>query len=61
MGRAGEGGGAPGKAEKAEYRRLLEETDDAAGLVGNIEEDTVRLGELDESIRRTEEDTAAVK
>ncbi|MDR1618895.1 MAG: hypothetical protein LBS06_07610 [Treponema sp.] len=61
MGRAGEGGGAPGKAERAEYHRLLEEIDNAAGLVGKIEEDTVHLGELDESIRQTEEDTAAVK
>ncbi|MDR1618121.1 MAG: hypothetical protein LBS06_03625 [Treponema sp.] len=61
MGRAGEDRGTPGKADRAEYRRLLEETDDAAGQAAKIEADTAHLGELEESIRRTEEDTAAVK
>jgi chromosome segregation ATPase len=61
MGRAGEDGGGPGKADRAEYRRLLGEVDDAAGQAAKIEADTARLKELEESIRRTEEDMAAVK
>jgi chromosome segregation ATPase len=59
MARAGKAG--PGKADRAEYRRLLGEMDAAAGQAAKIDADTARLKELEESIRRTEEDTAAVK
>ncbi|MDR2159005.1 MAG: hypothetical protein LBP23_02935 [Treponema sp.] len=60
MGRAGEGD-VPGKADRAEYRRLREEIDNVAGLVEKIEEDTVHLEKLEESIRLTEGDLAALK
>jgi chromosome segregation ATPase len=61
MDRAGEDGGAQEKADRAEYCRILEEMDDAAGRAAKIGADTARLGELEQSIRRAEDDLAAAK
>ncbi|MDR1899038.1 MAG: hypothetical protein LBQ55_03420 [Treponema sp.] len=53
--------GVPGKTDRAGYRRLLEQINDAAELVRKIEEDAVRLKDLEASIGRGEEELTAVR